>query len=53
MHAAQRIPGVIVIEFWNGADGPPRIRSVAVLARHIQVAMRTVRTRGLRSRLLR
>ena len=53
VHAAQRISRLIVIELRHGADGPPRISGVAVLARHIQIAMRTVRTCGLRSRLLR
>jgi len=49
VHAAQRIAGVIVIEFRNGANRPPRIGRVAILAWSVQVAVRTMRT----SRLLR
>ena|SRR5579863_1598526 len=32
MHAAQRISGLIVVEFRNGANRPPGCRRVAVLA---------------------
>ena len=42
MHAAQRISGLIVIEFRNGTNRPPGCRRVAVLAWHIQVPVRTV-----------
>src|SRR5215469_17730093 len=43
MHAPQRIFGLIVVEFRNGADRPPRIGGVAVLARYAQVSVWTVR----------
>ena len=26
MHAAERIVGLVVVEFWHGADGPPGSR---------------------------
>lgn len=45
VHASQRIPGLIMIELWNGADRPPAICGVAVLASKIQVAVRTMRSR--------
>ena len=31
VHAAERIVGFVVIEFWNGANGPPTRGSVTVL----------------------
>ena len=43
MHSPQRIFGLIVVEFRNGADRPPRISGVAVLARYAQVSVWTVR----------
>ncbi len=42
VHAAQRIPCLVVIEFGNGADRLPGTGRVAVLARNIQIAVRTV-----------
>ena len=33
MHAAQGITGLVVIEFWIGADGRPACVGVAILAR--------------------
>ena len=54
MHPAQRIPRLIVVELGNGADRPPGICCVAVLAGDVQIAMRTVRACcRLRNRLLR
>lgn len=51
VHAAQRVSRLIVIEFGNRADGSPSICRVAVLARHVQIAVRTVcNSRGLRRR---
>jgi hypothetical protein len=51
VHAAQGIARLIVIELRNCADRPPRIRSVTVLARNIQITVRTVRSSiGLRLR---
>ncbi len=41
VHAAQRIPGFIVIELGDAAEGPPRGEGVAVLARHVEVPVRT------------
>jgi hypothetical protein len=41
--AAQRIFGCIVIEFRNRSNGLPSHRSVAVLARNTQAAMRASR----------
>ena len=50
VHSAQRILRLVVIEFRNGANRLPRIRRMAVLARDIQVSVRTVRaTRSLRT----
>jgi len=46
MQAAQRVSRLIVVEFRNGADGSPSICGVAVLARHIQIPVRTMRTCG-------
>lgn len=42
VHAAQRIPCLVVIEFGDGADRLPRTGRVAVLARNIQITVRTV-----------
>lgn len=46
VHATQRIAGLIVIEFRNGANRLPGIGGMAVLARDIQVAVRAVRAPG-------
>src|SRR5579871_165179 len=51
MQAAQRILGLIVVKFGNRPDRLPTHRSVAVLARDVQVAMRAAGHR--RARLLR
>lgn len=51
VHAAQRVAGLIVIEFRNRADRLPRAGGVAVLARDIQVAMGAVGPGGLRARV--
>jgi len=48
MHAAQWIFCLVVVEFRNGADRPPRIGRVAVLAGYVQVSVWAVRSsRGL------
>ena len=47
MHPAKRIFRLVVIEFRNGANRLPRIRSVAILTGDIQVPVRTVRARGV------
>ena len=44
--AAQRVTGAVVIKFGNGADRLPALRSVAVLAGNVQIAMRAIGTRG-------
>jgi len=44
VQAAQRILRLIVIEFRNRANRPPRIGCVAILARNGEIAMRTVRS---------
>src|SRR6202140_4131158 len=44
VHAPQRIPGLVMIELWNGADRLPGICGVAVLTSKIQVAVRTMRS---------
>ena len=50
VQAAQRILRLIVIKFRNGADRPPRIGGVAVLARYVEVSVWTMRaSRGLRA----
>lgn len=50
MHTAQGITGLVVIEFRNGADRPPCIRRVTILARNIQIPVCAVRTpRSLRN----
>ena len=41
VHAAQGIFRLVVIEFWQGADRTPRLGGMTVLARNIQVSMRT------------
>jgi len=46
MQAAQRIMGLIVIEFRDGADRLPAVRCVTVLTRDVQFAMRTMATTG-------
>lgn len=40
VHAAERVFGFVVIEFGNRANGTPSGRSVAILARNTQRAMR-------------
>jgi hypothetical protein len=51
VHAAQRIARLVMIELGNGADRPPAIRGVTVLARDSQTAVRTVaRSGALRTR---
>ncbi len=49
VHAAQRIPGLVVIELRNAANGLPSAERVAVLARDVQ---RPVRTTGRLAALL-
>jgi len=46
VHAAQRIFRLVVIEFWNSADGSPSARGVAVLTGNAQVAVWTMRSSG-------
>lgn len=43
VHPAQRVLRLIVVEFWHGSNRFPCICRVAVLARQIQVSVRTVR----------
>ena len=43
MHAAQRIPGLVVIKFGHGTDRFPSIRRMAVLAWEIQISVGTMR----------
>lgn len=43
VHAAQRISGLIVVEFRNSTDRTPGCCRVAVLTGHIQAPVRTVR----------
>jgi len=50
MHAPERVSCLIVIEFGNRADRPPRVGGMAVLARNIKISVRTVRTCRLRMR---
>ena len=50
VHAPQRVAGLIVIEFGNGANRLPRVGGMAVLAGNIQVAMGAVGSGGLRVR---
>ena len=51
VHPAQRISGLVVIEFRQCPDGSPSIRGVAVLAGDGEISVRTVRAfLGLRSR---
>lgn len=42
VHATQRIARLVMVELGNGADRPPAIRGVAVLARDSQAAVRAV-----------
>lgn len=42
VHASEWVSRLIVIEFRNGADGSPSIGGVAVLARYVQISVRTV-----------
>ena len=44
VHPAQRVFGLIVIEFREGANRLPSRRRVAVLTRHVQTSVRTVCT---------
>jgi hypothetical protein len=50
MHAPEWVPRLIVIEFGNRADRPPRVGGMAVLARNAKISVRTVRTCRLRLR---
>jgi len=50
MHAPERVPRLIVIEFGNRADRPPRVGGMAVLAGNVKISVRTVRTCHLRLR---
>ena len=43
VHAAQRIPRLIMIELRNRADRPPSAGRVAVLTRNVEIAVRTMR----------
>ena len=42
VQAAQRILGLVVIEFRNSADRPPGVGCVAVLARDLEISVRAV-----------
>jgi hypothetical protein len=53
MHAPERVSCLIVIEFRNRADRPPRGGGMAVLARNIQIPVRAVSTCCLRLRVSR
>lgn len=44
VHSSQRIFGLIVIELGNGANRPPGICRVAILAGSIEIAVRAVST---------
>ena len=46
VHSPQRVARLVMIKFRNGANRPPGIRRVAVLAGDVQVAVRTVRAAG-------
>src|SRR5271157_489272 len=46
VHTPQRLTGLVVIEFRNGADRLPALRSVTVLTGNIQIAMGAMGTRG-------
>lgn len=49
MQASQGILRLVMVEFRDGADRPPGIGSVAILARYVQISVRTVRAAcGLR-----
>lgn len=50
VHTSQRIFGLVVVEFGNGANRSPRIGCVAILAGYIQVPVGTVRASRLRPR---
>ena len=51
VHAAQRIPRLVVIELRDCAEWLPRARGMAILAGHGKVSMRAVRaSRHLRMR---
>jgi hypothetical protein len=41
VHAAQRVPRGIVVEFWNGANGDPACVGVAIFAGNGEGTMRT------------
>lgn len=41
VHAPKGIFRLVMVEFWNGANRSPRIGGVAVLARYIQIPVRT------------
>ena len=42
VHSAQGIFRLVVIEFWDGADRLPPVCRVAVLARNVQISVRTM-----------
>src|SRR5664279_1668574 len=46
VQATQRVPGFVVIELRDAANGPPRSEGVTVLARHAEVAVRTLDLRA-------
>lgn len=46
MHAAQRVSRLIVIEFRDRADRPPRSCRMTVLAGNVEISMGTVRSLG-------
>ena len=49
VQASQGILRLVMVEFRDGADRPPGVGGVAILARDVQVSVRTVRNaRGLR-----
>ena len=48
VHAPQRIFGLVVIKFRDGADRFPGVGGVAVLARNAQIPVRAVRAGDLR-----
>jgi len=48
--SAQRVTGLVVIEFRNGADRLPALRGVTVLTGNVQIAMWAMRTGGALAR---
>ncbi len=47
VQAAERVSRLIVIEFRDGTDRPPALRSMTVLTGNAEIPVRTVRTCGL------